>query len=67
MEDLGWRRRSSKIRGKDEEVSIRAVLYVNQGVWEENKWKDTDEENIEPHNKVEGRICTEERENLSLV
>ena len=40
---------------------------MDQGIWENNEWVDTNEENMIPCDRVEGRVYTIEREDISLI
>ena len=40
---------------------------MNKNVWEEAIREDTNKENVGPHDRCEGRVCTEEGEGISIV
>ena len=39
--NLRWRRRSSKIRERGKKTGPRKVLPMDQGIWKETIWKNT--------------------------
>ena len=40
---------------------------MDKSVWEETIGKDADKEDVGPHDRCEGRVCTEEWEGVSVV
>ena len=67
MGNLEWRRRTSKIRGKDKIASTRKVLQVDLHFWQESQWKDAYKETMESCYWYERRVCTEEGEGIPIV
>ena len=64
---MGWRGRSSKVGGRSQEIDSSKVLQVNSCLEKKGKWKDANKENVELCNKYKRRVCTKEREGLSVV
>ena len=57
IKDLGWRKGDCKVRKRSQGIGTSKVLQMDPCFWEESKWEDADEENVESCNKVEGKIC----------
>ena len=64
---MGWRRRSSKIRGGSKEVGTRVIPQIDKSLWKESKWEDANKKSIGSYNRFEEEVCAQKRENISFV
>ena len=65
--DLGWEERGSKIWRRGQEIGISKVPQMDPFFWKESEWEDANEEDVGLCNRIERRIYTIEKENLSLI
>ena len=65
--DLGWRKRSSKVRGRSQEIISFKVPQMDSYLWKENKWEDANKEAVGSYNRSEEIICAKEREGISII
>ena len=67
VENLGWRKESSKVWEEDQEIGISKVPQVDPYLQKESKWGNVDEEDVGSYNRSDERTCTEKKKNLSLI
>ena len=67
MEDFGWRKKSSKVQRRDQEIGFSKVLQVDPYLWKESEWKNVNEKSIGLCNRSKREICTKERKSISIV
>ena len=51
----------------EKEISTRTIPQVDQGVWKENEWMNTNKEDIGLCNRFREKIHTKKKKSLSLV
>ena len=65
--DLGWREKSSKVRGRSQEISSSKILQMDSYLWKENKWEDANKEAVWSYNRSEERIYAKKGEGISII
>ena len=67
MGNLGWGRRSSKVRSGGEKVGSRKVSPVDKNLWQKTVRENAYIKNLRSHNRHEGRVCAKEGKGISIV
>ena len=68
--NLGWRRESSEVRGRCQEIGsfgFSKVSQIDLCLWEKSKWENAGKENVRLYNWVKEEIYTKKEKDLSVV
>ena len=65
--NLGQGGRSNKVKRGGKKIGTKTILQVDQSFWKESEWKDADKEDVRSYNRIERRVCTKKREDVSVI
>ena len=64
--DLGWGKRSSKVRGRNKKTSTRIFSQVDSCLWKETKWKNTHKKTLRSYNRNKRKVYSEKEKSISI-